>query len=139
MQQVSNYIYMQDSPVNEFVHEPGKDLLNNECTFVHNDVIILFNQQRLESLGHDTAQSILDSFAPSNSSLQSVREKLSDEQLLSLIKSRHIQSHCDLLKYMETLEKDRSLLEQEIVKAQVNLDSSKDVPSNSVISDSKSE
>lgn len=63
----------------------------------HDDVYLLFNQQRLNALGSDTANSWLSSLStPSNSPLHELLDKCTDEQKLSLIKSRHIQSASEL-------------------------------------------
>lgn len=139
MKLVSPYLFMQDSPVNEFVHEIGKDFAGNDCTFVHNDIIVLFNQQRLESFGQMSAQAIIDSFSPTVAPLAELRSKLDDNQLLDLVKSRHIQSKGDLLKYAEKIGADKSLLEQEIISAQSGVDSDSKSDVKVVNSDSKSE
>ena len=138
MKIVSPRLFKQDTPVDEFVHETGKDVDGRDCTFVRNDVIVLFNQERLEHFGSDTIQSIIDSFAPCSSPLAELRSKLNDDQLCSLVKSRHIQSKGDLLRYIEQIGSDKSLLEQEILAAQYDssVDSSDDSSGDSDSADS---
>ena len=71
-----------------------------------NDVTLLFNQIRLEkSIGIDTINHWLMSLQGSDrSDLERLRSKLSDEQLLSFVKSRHLQSPSELLLWSEYLE-----------------------------------
>lgn len=131
MIQVSNKVFKTDSPVNEFVHESVINSSGDEVVFVNNDLCVLFDQQRLSNHGVDTIEAILASFAPNSTVNQELRSKLSDDQLLSHIKSRHIQSQSDLMTYFNLLERDKSLLYDEIELAKqdvtgndVNVDSS---------------
>lgn len=121
MRQLSNKVLKTDSPVNEFVHETVTDSSGREVVFVKNDLCVLFDQQRLLKFGRDTIDAILSEFAPTSSVNQKLRSDLSDEQLLTHIKSRHIQTQSDLLKYFQSLENDRSLLESEIEAAKMEV------------------
>lgn len=59
------------------------------------DVSLLFNQKRLSNtIGIDEAKSWLNSL--NNTPSENLGAKFSDEQLISLVKSRHVQSPSDL-------------------------------------------
>ena len=86
----------QPSPIDDLLIIDGVDL-DGELTNTHvNDVFLLFNQQRLSGLGIDTINSWLASLTPKNDDLAELRAKCSDEQLLSLVKSKYIQSPSEL-------------------------------------------
>ena len=79
-----------------------------------NDIYLLFHQKRLENLGIDTINNWLASLTPLNDSLSSLRSKCTDEELLSLVKSRHIQSMSELLAWSNYLEQNYSSLLEKI-------------------------
>lgn len=64
---------------------------------------MLFNQNRLNSVGRDTIQKWLDGLTPRSDSLAQLRKKVSDEQLMDMCKSRYIQSSSELLAWSEYL------------------------------------
>ena len=72
--------------------------------FIANDILLLFNQQRLESLGQTAMIQYLNSIAPKSDALRELRSKCSDDELISLVKSRHIQSRSDLLAWSKYLD-----------------------------------
>lgn len=78
----------------------SEDVMFNDGTvgtYRHDDIYLLFNQQRLSSLGSDTVNSWVSSLtSQSNSPLHELLDSCTDEQKLSLIKSRHIQSASEL-------------------------------------------
>lgn len=86
----------QPSPIDDLLIIDGVDL-DGELVNTHvNDVFLLFNQQRLSGLGIDTINSWLASLTPKNDDLAELRAKCTDEQLLSLVKSKYIQSPSEL-------------------------------------------
>lgn len=101
-----------------------EDLLTEETTAsngdvssvrVCNDISLLFNQQRLESLGREGIKQFLDSLTPKSPSLASLRSKISDADLLKVCKSRYIQSPSELLAWSSYLDSSLSEIQQEIV------------------------
>ena len=77
-----------------------EDVMFNDGTvgkYRHDDIYLLFNQQRLNALGSDTINQWVSSLQSSkNSELSQLLDKCTDEQKISLIKSRHIQSASEL-------------------------------------------
>lgn len=63
------------------------------------DIYLLFNQSRLSLVGKDSVNAWLDSLRSSTP----VSPKLSDDDLISLVKSRHIQSMSELMAYSHYL------------------------------------
>lgn len=82
---------------------------------VCNDISLLFNQQRLESLGREGIKQFLDSLTPKSPSLASLRSKISDADLLKVCKSRYIQSPSELLAWSSYLDSALSDIKQDIV------------------------
>lgn len=79
---------------------PSGDTVAKKYT---DDIYLLFNQKRLENLGVDTINNWLSSLRPASDALSNLRAKCSDDELLSLVKSRHIQSQSELLAWSEYL------------------------------------
>ena len=96
-----------------------------------NDITLLFNQQRIEkTIGVDTINHWLESLSSSASSvLDNLRKKVSDNELLKFIKSRHLQSISELLLWSEYLEENVSK-ELSRVESELKDVSSNDVPNN---------
>lgn len=101
-----------------------EDLLTEETTApngdvssvrVCNDISLLFNQQRLESLGREGIKQFLDTLTPKSPSLSSLRSKISDADLLKVCKSRYIQSPSELLAWSSYLDSLLSDIKQDIV------------------------
>lgn len=101
-----------------------EDLLTEENTSANgdvssvrvcNDISLLFNQQRLESLGREGIEQFLDSLTPKSPSLASLRSKISDADLLKVCKSRYIQSPSELLAWSSYLDSALSDIKQDIV------------------------
>ncbi len=68
------------------------------------DVSLLFNQKRIAStIGIDEANNWLKSLNQSTS--ENLGDKFTDEQLISLVKSRHVQSPSDLRSWSNFLTK----------------------------------
>lgn len=95
---------------------------------VVDDIYMLFNQQRLLSAGKDTIQTWLNSLTPKSNALDELRKKCSDSELMSICKSRYIQSPSELLAWSEYLNANydkliqdaklaKELAEQEALKA----------------------
>lgn len=91
------------TPVDEFTFEkvsvPGSD----DSITLTSDVSMLFNQKRLDRCSKDALIQYFDSMARTSSDFSALRSKLSDDQLISIVKSRYLQSPSELLAYSEGL------------------------------------
>lgn len=118
MKQISCKVYRESSPVEELLLQDFVNLEGKPCQFIQNDLYLLFNQERLEAIGKDTMIEYLNSLVPGNDGLSELRAKCSDEQLLSLIKSRHIQSRSELLLWSKFLNNSAGELVKSINEAE---------------------
>lgn len=84
------------SPIDDMLLVDGIDDDDNKTVRHVNDVYLLFNQQRLAALGTDTVNKWLETLTPSNDALSELRSKCTDAQLLSIVKSKYIQSPSEL-------------------------------------------
>lgn len=68
-------------------------------------IYMLFNQERLNSIGNDAVQQWLKSLENfKDNPLRELRSKCSDDDLMTMIKSRHLQQPCEILawaRYMQ--------------------------------------
>lgn len=91
------------TPVDEFTYEkvsvPGFD----DSVTLTSDISMLFNQKRLDRCSRDALIQYFDGLARSSSNFSALRSKLSDDQLISIVKSRYLQSPSELLAYSESL------------------------------------
>lgn len=91
------------TPVDEFTYEkvsvPGSD----DSVTLTSDISMLFNQQRLDRCSRDSLLQYFDGLARTSSDFSALRSKLSDDQLISIVKSRYLQSPSELLAYSEGL------------------------------------
>ena len=92
-----------------------KDKNGSERVYHHSDIYLLFNQKRISST---TISALLDYLvsmsSPASDALSSLRSKVSDDQLLSLCKSRYIQTPSELLAWSTYLEQNYSQLLESI-------------------------
>lgn len=105
------------SVVDEFYFEectPSDDSMNSVS--VCDPIVILFNQQRLDNLGVTAAKSFLDSLAPKSNSLSELRSKCSDEDLMSMVKSRHLQSPAEILSWCRYMQNNIDKFNSEVQK-----------------------
>lgn len=110
-----------------FCHELPSENSKGVVKKFSEDVYMLFNQKRLEKVGIDTVNAWISSLTVHSDSLDSLRSKCTDEQLLSLVKSRWIQSPSELLAWSKYLEKNCDA----ILAAQASRKSSKSDSSSS--------
>lgn len=87
---------------------------------VANDIYLLFDQKRLNSIGPDAVRAFVDNINRNVSSSRSVR--LSDDALFSFIKSRHIQSMSELQSWSQYLIDNMAQLEEEYKNAAKSAD-----------------
>lgn len=100
-------VILYTPPVYESIQHLTLPTTDGTICIKDSDVSLLFNQQRLQVLGHDTIKDWLENLQNQHpSEMENLRSKCSDNQLMSVIKSRHIQSLSDLLHWSEAIEKD---------------------------------
>ncbi|QRV61874.1 internal scaffolding protein [Microvirus sp.] len=91
------------TPVDEFTYEkvcvPGSD----DSITLTSDISMLFNQQRLDRCSRDALIQYFDGLARTSSDFSALRSKLTDDQLMSIVKSRFLQSPSELLAYSQSL------------------------------------
>lgn len=113
-------IHRSKSEVDVFYHQEmisSDD--NNKCVAVVDPIIMLFNQDRLNKLGTDTVEKWLKSMELTNSSaLAKLRSQCSDDDLIHMVKSRHIQQPSELSIWMDymsqNLDEFKNLYAQEV-------------------------
>lgn len=66
---------------------------------VTSDVMLLFNQERLDRLGQHNVKEFLEALSPKSDALRELRSKVSDDDLVSMCKSKYIQSASELLSW----------------------------------------
>lgn len=66
---------------------------------VTSDIYDLFSQQRLDNLGPDVVRDFLSRNLPQSSQVSDVISKMSDDEIVNSIKSKHIQQPSELLRW----------------------------------------
>lgn len=118
---VKTSVLFQPSPVTSLLVDVVEHILPDgrvsQCHRTLNDIYLLFNQQRISrTLGIDTLNAYISSLdSSSNDSLRSLRRRMNDNQLMSFIKSRHIQSLCELKAWSSVID-DKISMEIERAK-----------------------
>ena len=121
-------ILRQKSVVDEFYHENHKPAYDKlESVSYVDPIIMLFNQERIDNLGSMAAKELLDSLANKSDSIVELRKKCSDEDLLSMIKSRYLQTPSEIMAYCRFIEGNvdsfnsevKQLLEQQKQQTQI--------------------
>ena len=94
--------FYQPSLIDNFLFQEVSDGVEKSYTLT-SDIYMLFNQKRLDKL---TSQALIQHFelmSQRDSSLASLRSKLTDDQLVRFVKSRYIQSPGELLAWSNYL------------------------------------
>lgn len=87
----------------------------SDVVFLDSDVSLLFNQERLnETLGRDGIKHFFDSLSSRSVPLTELRSKISDEDLVSICKSRYLQQPSEILAWSEYLNNNYSDLLSQI-------------------------
>lgn len=106
----------QPSPLDDFIFQPHDvDIKGNTSVSLCRDIALVLDQKKAASYGLDAAI---------NEMLSRVRQAplsdsysgLSDDDLISVIKSRYIQAPCELLQWSEWLENNLSAIEQAAIE-----------------------
>ena len=92
------------STIDDFMFESDKPAHgDSEAIIFTTDVTMLFNQQRLDKMSSEALVRHFDSMSKNDSALAAVRKSLTDDQLISIVKSRYIQSPSELMAYSSYL------------------------------------
>lgn len=91
------------TPVDEFTFEKVSENGLDDSITLTSDIAMLFNQHRLDRCSNESLIQYFESLSRTNSPLSELRSKLSDDQLISIVKSRYIQSPSELIAYSESL------------------------------------
>lgn len=128
------------SPVAELYFEDVEIKGERPLTVIHNDIFLLLNQERLKNVGIDTLNNWIKGLSQSNyDTLSELRSKCSDDQLLSLVKSRRIQSRTEMSAWLDFLVSSTEGLANEIAVAQNNSNDDVDNTGSSSSSDTSSD
>lgn len=94
--------FREQSPVDDFMFQ---EIESNgvPSTRLTSDVYMLFNQQRLDRMSRERLLSHFDSMSVREPKFSDLRGKLGDEQLISFVKSRFIQSPSELMSWSQYL------------------------------------
>lgn len=108
----------QPSLVDDFYYrESTCSITGKPVTQISHPLYMLFNQERLDRLGPTAVQQWLRSLESSgNNSVQQILSKCSDSDILSMVKSRHIQHPCELERYLNLLNERADLFNAEVAK-----------------------
>lgn len=112
-----NIIQREPSVVDEFYFEkcsPSDD--NNESVSVVDPIHMMFNQQRLDNMGVTAAKAFIDSLVPQSNSLAELRQKCSDEDLMKMVKSKHLQSPAEILHWCRYINENVEQFNSEYAK-----------------------
>lgn len=135
-------ILRQESLVDNFYYQENECTVTGGKTVCFTDpLIMLFNQERLSQMGGAAVKMWLDSLSHSTSSpMSELRSKLSDDDLMALVKSRHIQNPSELQAYAEWCNENIAELQTIVDKAKAETESKPVEPTvNPVDSTPKSE
>lgn len=96
----------EPSMVDDFYFEESQPHDDNlPSVSVTDPIYMLFNQERLSQLGSLAATEFLNSLSNGTDSLAELRKSCSDDDLMMMMKSRHLQSPCEILawcRYMQS-------------------------------------
>lgn len=91
-------ITVEDYPENNLpkIYVDGKF---GDIEVVTSDIYDLFSQQRLDNLGPDVVRDFLARNLPKSSTASDIISKMSDDEIINSIKSKHIQQPSELLRW----------------------------------------
>lgn len=94
--------FKEKTPVDQFIKQEIEVDGFPSVRFT-SDIYMLFNQQRLDRLSRESLLSYFDSIVVSEPKFGDLRSKLGDDQLISFVKSRFIQSQSELMAWSSYL------------------------------------
>lgn len=100
----TNVVVRASTPVDEFHFDEIHPAHCSKAMVVSNPLYVLFNQQRLQQLGQFPLQEWIDAMNNVKSDpLKELRSKISDEDLISLMKSRYCQKPSEIAQWSSYL------------------------------------
>lgn len=134
-------IALQVDSVESFRFEKVECSADNVSYRIRSDVSMLLHAADLaKRVGASTAQRFMDSKSPRSSSLQEQLDKLnpSDNELLSMVKSRHLQHPSEILAWVESINELAEDMKSEALKQIAENESTKVDSSGSDVSGTES-
>lgn len=96
--------YYTPSTLDSFLIAPHKAPYDTqESVRITSDIYMLFNQQRLDRMTREAVINHFNDMVIKDSSLQNLRDKMTDDQLISIVKSRYMQAPSELLAWSRWL------------------------------------
>lgn len=112
-------ILRQPSIIDEFYFEKcNPSDCSKPSVSVVDPIIMLFNQERLTNMGASAAKQFLDSLQPRSNALAELRQQCSDEDLMKMVKSRHLQSPAEILMWCQYIEQNIDEFNSEVARLQ---------------------
>lgn len=113
---VSTTIYRESSPIDEFYcYTEERSDLDKPIKFYRDPIYELFNQERLSRLGRGSLEDWVKSMSIiKGNPLNELREKCSDSELLSVMKSRYCQTPSEVMNWARYLNNNLSELEKQV-------------------------
>lgn len=94
--------FREESPVDQFLRQEV-EVNGVPSVRLTSDIYMLFNQQRLDKLSRESLLSYFESMSVNEPKFGDLRAKLGDDQLISFVKSRFIQSQSELMAWSSYL------------------------------------
>lgn len=115
---MSNVVTAEKSLVHEFYVEEQVSNEDGSPMFqVSDPIYLLFNQQRLNSIGAGAVQMWLQEMsAAASSPLSELRKQCSDDDLLTMVKSRHLQSPSEIHAWAQFMTANMDKFQSEVAK-----------------------
>lgn len=115
---MSNSVSMEKSLVHEFYVEEQVSKEDGSPMYqVSDPIYLLFNQQRLNSIGAGAVQMWIQEMSASHSSpLAELRKQCSDDDLLTMVKSRHLQSPSEIHAWAQYMTANMDKFQSEVAK-----------------------
>lgn len=99
--------FRQPSMVDSFLCQKHQNAVDGvESVRMTSDIYMLFNAQRLDRMSRDAVLRHFEDMAVKDPSMAALKKRMTDDQLISLVKSRYIQQPSELLAwshYLNTL------------------------------------
>lgn len=94
--------FKEETPVDQFLQQEI-EVNGVKSIRLTSDIYMLFNQQRLDRLSRESLLSHFESMSVNEPKFGDLRSKLGDDQLISFVKSRFIQSPSELMAWSSYL------------------------------------
>lgn len=109
--------FRQESPIDQFLFEE-LEFDGVKGVRLTSDIYMLFNQQRLDRLSRESLLSHFESMSVNEPKFGDLRAKLGDDQLISFVKSRFIQSPSELMAWSQYLMSSSDAVVAELAAAE---------------------